>query len=278
MKRYALLALVAAVGLLIVGDACATPRATELMWRDGNLVIQDADLSPANSLWDDCPLDAIRRDPTVGSIWYNDFRHYTTSEDGLTSVITNSGTAAVGVVDGGVLAIDCSDGTIVDNDESYVGGKTVTYNLATGKDLWFEARVKFTETATDDDNIIVGLGSTHAANTLLDDGGGPEAGGNKIVLFKVDGGTVWQGETSYGAGNITTLTSLATRQSGSWQRLGFRVSGTSSVTFYIDGSAVGTITTNLPNDNHTVIFGGKNGSAEHEVTLYVDWFKIVHLR
>jgi hypothetical protein len=253
-------------------------RATEHIYKDGNLILADKDLSPDNSMWDDCPLLAIRSDPSVGYIWENDFYHYITAEDGLTSTLTDTGSAAIDAGAGGILKILPSDGSVANNDEAYVGGTSAVVALAAGKDLWFETRVKFTEGSTDDANIIAGLSTVYAANTLQDDGAGPPANYDGIVFFKVDGGTVWQAETSSGDGTQTTIADVGTRTSGSYTRLGFGVSGISSVTFYIDGVAVGTTTATLPDTNMRPVWGLKNGADTTVEGLYVDWFRIAQLR
>jgi len=256
----------------------ATTR-TEGQRTKGNLTFRDDNLSPAKgkSIWEDCPLLAIRSDPSVGLIWENDFNHYATTEDGLTSTITNSG--ATGILASGAygqLELQPSDGTVADNDETYVGSTTALVVPATGKDVWFEARVKFTEANTDDANIIVGLSSTYAANTLVDDGAGPAANYTGVVFYKVDGGTTWIGENSTTT-NQTTVTGLATRQSGSWARLGFHMESNTLITWYINGEAVGASTTNMPAAAMGLVFGVKNGDTNEDI-LYVDWFRLVQLR
>jgi hypothetical protein len=227
-------------------------------------------------MWDDCPLQAIMQDPNTGTIWFNECEHFVTAQDGLTSTISDTGAVTIDTAVGGILHLDTST-TAADNDEVYVGSTYKTYKLAAGKDLWFEAEVKFTEANTDDANIIVGLSSLYAANTLQDNGGGPPANYDGIVFFKVDGGTVWQGETSDGSASQTTLTNLGTRSSGTYTRLGIFVDGTSKVTFYINGSSAGTTTTTLPDDEVGLVFGAKAGGANEE-DLLVDWFRVVQLR
>ena len=275
MRKFVLpVALLLAVTAL---SASAEPRSTQLTWSRGNLVIEDTDLSPTNSIWDDCPLLAIRQDPSVALVWHDDFSGYLTTHNGLTTVATDAGACAISEGAGGQLKIDPSDGTVADNDEAYVGGTYDVFTLAAGKDLWFEAKVKFTEANADDANIIVGLSTVYAANTLQDNGAGPPANYDGIVFFKVDGGTVWQGETSSGDGTQTTLTSLATRSSGTWTRLGIFVDGTTQATFYIDGVSVGTQTLTLPDNVVGPVFGVKNGGANEE-NLYVDYYRVAQLR
>lgn len=135
----------------------------------------------------------------------DDFFHYTTTED-FTSVLTDSGTATVGDAAGGILTVAASDGTVADNDEGYVRSTAEAFLFAVDKPALFEARIKFVEANTDDANVAVGFMSAVAANSILDNGGGPAASYSGAVLFKVDGGTVWQFETSIGGTQITTVT------------------------------------------------------------------------
>lgn len=271
MRKF--LAVLAAI-VLLIGSA---QGATEIKWVSGELVMRDATLSPTYSMWDNCPLWAIQQDPSLGYVWYNDFMWYTTAYDGLASIVTDTGTIASGNSTGGQVILTPSDGTVADNDEAYLGGANDVFALATGNDLWFEARVKFTEANTDDANIIVGFCDVYAANTLQDNGAGPVGTYDGLVFFKVDGGTTWSVESSSGAATQTTLNGVASRVSGSWQRLGIYVEGTTSATFYVDGVPVGTLSTTLPDNNFSVLFGVKNGDTNLE-TLYVDDFKVVQLR
>ena len=256
----------------------ATTR-TEGQRTGGNLTFRDDNLSPAKgkSLWEDCPLLAIQSDPSVGLIQENDFVQFITAEDGLSSTLTNTGSAKI-LAGGafGQLELGPSDGSVTDNDEAYVGSTTAVITPATGKDVWFEARVKFTEANADDANIIVGLSSTYAANTLQDGGAGPPANYTGVVFYKVDGGTVWNVENSTTTSQ-TTIASAATRQSGAWARLGFHMESNSLITWFINGEAVGASETNMPAAAMGVVLGVKNGDTNEEF-LYVDWFRLVQLR
>lgn len=254
--------------------------ATQGTWEAGNLHYRDGNLSPANTLWGTCPLLAIACEPHLARIYRNDFTEYTTGEAGLASTLTNSGTTAVAAatsaLPSGALVITCSDGSVADNDEAYVGSEVKTWILQAGKDLWYETGVKFTEANTDDANIMVGLTSTYAANALVDNGAGPPADYDGIVLYKVDGGTTWIAETSAST-NQTTVTGLPTRQSGSWTRLGFHVVSTDRVDFYVDGVQVGSISAYLPTAAMGLFLGAKNGDTNNEV-LNADRVDIVQLR
>jgi hypothetical protein len=240
--------------------------------RDVNL-----SLPSASDFWKDCPLDVIIQDPSFGLIREDHFTHFTTAHEGWTSVLTDSGTATIAAATsaylGGCVAIVASDETIVNNDEAYIGLANKSFILAAGKDLWFEAAVKFTEASTNVANIIAGLASTYAAETLQNDGVGPPDNYDGIVFFKVDGGTVWQAESS-ATTTQQTSSSVGTRVSGSWTRLGFKVSGVTKIDFYVNGALVTTHATTLPTAAMGIIFGVKNGSASTE-TLYVDYVRAV---
>lgn len=239
----------------------------------GNLSFPHGGYNPAYSMWGQAPALAALNEKQVAAEYHNEFWHFTTGECGLASVLTDTGTAAViaGQADHyyGALQIEASDGTVADNDQAYVGSEVPTWMLHAGSDLFIEYAVRFVEANGDDANIIVGLSSIYAAETLLDDGAGPAANYDGIVFFKVDGGTVWQMETSRAAAQ-TALVNVGTRVSGEWTRLGFHVEGAGKVTGYIDGQAVGVITgATLPNAAMGLLMGVKNGFTNLEV-LCVD--------
>lgn len=206
---------------------------------------------------------------------------YFVSTDLWTSVLTDSGTAAVSDAVGGVLTLTCSDGTVADNDEAYAKSTTEVFKFAASKPIRLEARVKLTEANTDDANILVGLLDAVGANSLLDNGGGPPASYSGMVFFKVDGGTVWQAETSI-AGTQDTDTSAGAFTSATWHNLRIEwvpasdTSGTAK--FYVDGvlGATSTFTYTGATEMQAVL-GVKNGGANNE-SLLVDRFRARQLR
>lgn len=247
------------------------------VYKDGNLALRETvkGRATASNVWADCPLLAALNDPTLLAVYENHFLNYVTTMDGLTTVATDSGGVTVDAATAGrygVMNLSMSDGSVGDNDEVYVGSTTKSFILSAGRKLWFEAWVKFTEANTDDANVIVGLSSTYAANTLQDNGGGPPAEYDGIVFFKVDGGTVWNCETSAATTQQTTATTT-TRTSGSWTKLAFKYDGASTVTFYINDTAVASHATTLPTAAMGLIFGGKNGDTNEEGVL-VDFVKV----
>jgi hypothetical protein len=225
-------------------------------------------------MWWDCPLNEIRQDPSIGFELYDDFSQYTTVHAGLTSTLVGGGAAVVLTGQhGGLLELDP---TADDNDEAYVGS-TYTIVVPTGaREIWFECSAKFTEASTSAANVMVGLSSTYATGALQAAGAGPPANYSGSVLYKVDGGTTWNYEVS-NAASQTTCADIATRTSGSFTRLGFKLTGLSLGTAFINGVAVASAASNIPTSAMGLFFGVRNGAAANE-KLYIDWYRLVGLR
>ena len=133
----------------------------------------------------------------------DDFHNYATGGQ-WTSVLTDSGTAAVGDAAVGVITLSPSDGTVADNDEAYVKTTNEIFKFASGKPIQAEGLVQFTEAATNAANVIFGALDAIAANTLADNGAGPPSSYSGACFFKVDGDTLWQCESSNGSTQKTT--------------------------------------------------------------------------
>lgn len=195
----------------------------------------------------------------------------TTNEWELTA--TDSGTVAIADGVGGTVTISPSDGTVADNDEAYLASKYETFLFAASKPILFETRLKLDDTS-DAANILVGLADAVAANTILDNGGGPKASYSGVVFFKVDGGTVWQGEVSV-AGTQVTDTDVGAFVDNTFQTLRFEWIPTSSTSatayFYVNGVLGGTTTHTFTSGTEMqVVLAAKNGSTDH-AQLVVDY-------
>lgn len=197
---------------------------------------------------------------------------------------TQTDTGTITIIDsvGGVLQLEASDGSIGDNDESYAGTTNEPFLFANNKPLWFETRVKLGAADSDGANVMVGLVSAaNAANSILDNGGGPLATYSGITIFKVDGGSAWQAECSI-AGTQTTITLTAPGAPGtSYQKLAIEFIPTSStvatVNIYVDGVLVGSTAafTYTSATEMSAFVGVKNGGSTVNTTLHVDY---VHVR
>jgi hypothetical protein len=207
---------------------------------------------------------------------FDDFFHvadmWTLVNDGATGTNTLNDAA------GGTYSLVTAG---ADNDYHYLASDAENFLFAANKPLWFEARVRLTEAATNASNIIVGLSDDVSATVLTDNGGGPPANWDGAAFFKVDGGSVWQCETSQET-TQTTTTSAAAFTSGSWYRLGIHFDPMDGVNgrvyFLIDGVVVATHRTLLSGmEEMHVILGVKAGGANAE-TLIVDYVRAIQVR
>ena len=209
--------------------------------------------------------------------FFDDFFTYDDTATVGDYVEVHDGTPATAATDaaGGVFSMACG---ATDENETYVSSMHEVFKFTTTEMLWFEARVKLTEAATDDANIIVGLSDTVAADSMLDAGAGPMASYDGAVFFKVDGGTVWQFETS-NAATQKTLTSAGAFTDGAWTKLGFLYDYndgvTANVTPFVNGVAgtAQTLTIAGLEEMH-ILLGVKAGGSNAE-TLLVDYVHVV---
>lgn len=151
-----------------------------------------------------------------------------------------TGTNTLDATNGGTYSIVTAG---ADNDYHYLVADAKCVGLSAGKCAHLSARIKLTEANTDDANIVFGLSSDFAATLITNDGAGPPANYSGALFFKVDGGTVWQAESSVGTAQ-TTATSVGAFSSGTWTELDIFIGATSSsdtqfdVKFMINGVLV----------------------------------------
>jgi hypothetical protein len=218
---------------------------------------------------------------------FDDFYHYVTADD-FTTVATDSGTVSVGDTAGGVVALVASDGTVADNDETYIRSTKEVFLFAANKPLACEARLQFAEANTDDANVFFGFIDAIAANTIVDDGAGLKTTASGACIFKVDGGTVWKFMTSLST-TQTISTSTTTAGGASYQTLKIEVNPISSTQAeaipYVNG--VQLVDSNNKPIKHLFTYtsatemcvggGVKNGGANLE-TLNFDYIAAAQLR
>lgn len=206
----------------------------------------------------------------------DDFAFYT---DGnlWTKVTSDAGTTTVGDTKNGVLDIVAGNSSAADNAITLAASTNELFKIEAGKSIIGYWRVKLTEANTDDANILVGFSNVVTTSLLGNDGAGPPGTYDGVVVFKVDGGTVWQGETH---NNTTpnTDTNIGSFSDGAWTDIVIEIltdSGsdtTATCNFYIDGTKGGseTITISGLEEMHLVAGCVKNGDTANE-TLEVDY-------
>ena len=214
----------------------------------------------------------------------DDFTFYTTVHNGWTTVASDLGSIAAQDAAGGILLIHPSDASVADNDETYLKRTQETFLMASGKPIWCGASMKFAEANTSAAKNWFGMKDALAANSLVDDGGGPATSFSGFGFYKEDGQTLWSVITSLGSTQTKTRLTAAnsldktahTAGSSAYQRLEieFRPNQGSlaDICFFIDGVLVFkqsgfdyTSATEMQAG-----FGAKNGSGSEEL-LYIDW-------
>lgn len=186
-----------------------------------------------------------------------------------------------------------------DNNEAYLASTREIWKMQAGCDIEAVCRVSFAEANTDDLNFLFGLMSgvggsaDNAGDALVDDGGGPAASKDQLLIWKVDGGTVWKCGSSLAAATNPANTSTESAgqtnsETSGFQTLLIKAQSVSSdelrVTYHVDPRGLGGFRQlkdsngNLIEDTITisgatemnVIFGAKAGSANSE-TPTVDY-------
>lgn len=170
-----------------------------------------------------------------------------------------------------------------DNDYHVLASKSEVFKFEAGKPIRAICKLKLTEANTDDANIWFGFTDTLTTGGTLVDGGGPLASYDGALFFKVDGGVVWQAETS-NAGTQVTSASVGAFTSAADYVLEIEVNTASAndtiaqVVFSINGTPVATIPLTLSGlDEMHLVCGVKAGGANAE-TLIVDYIGVRQAR
>ena len=212
---------------------------------------------------------------------FSDFFHFVTGDDFTSLVADGSTTIAVSDAVGGRIALGTA---ATDNNEVALRTTAEVFLVSDNKPLRYDCRAQYTESNTDDANVLHGFMSALAANALVDDGAGVRTTGNYFVFFKVDGGTTWQVRSRNGTETETNDTGI-TAGGASFQKFRIEIEnegdGSSNVTarFFIDDQICRDATTQRP-ICHTILIASstemnagsyvKAGSASAE-SLVVDY-------
>lgn len=262
--------------------------------RGRNMIFADSEYSPTagTSLWEGCPSLALLCDPAVGIEFFEDFLGLPL--DGATRNPANfkwaSDTATDGItlpkVAGGVVNVATGG---VDNNETYIqlGGSANVTNApfsitnASDKALWFEARVKCLEHA--DEGVFVGLTEEGAAvaNFLADNTGVPADKDYIGFRLKTDASDEWDVAWKKNGQAEQEVANQATN-ADDWHTFGFHFDGESTVTFYVDRTAVATTATTsaatFPSGELLApIIAVKTGEAVAK-NVQVDYIRVVQAR
>ena len=201
--------------------------------------------------------------PNTDIVWiYDDFTGAVFNATDTWTPVKDSGASVLVGADvlHGVCALTSAATT--DADGASIQGNEVFAAVA-GKELWFETRIAPHD--ANDTDVWVGLTEnfvTHPENM------GTAA--NHIMFSLVEGTALWVCRTESGGTPTVTTTAIVPTDAG-YNKLGFKVTGTSKVEFYIDGALVATHLTNIPTANMTIGASSVSGSATGTFVTNVDY-------
>lgn len=227
-------------------------------------------LSPL--LWGDAPSAAELADPGNGISFFDDFLNQVdvTTGDGwtLTQTDTKGSIAVEAGAPGGIMQFKSATGDSADDGISAQLTNCAVLPAA-GTNIWFEARIKVSEA---DEQWAIGLcavDTTVIAAGIFDDV-------SDKILFGHHTGT---------ADKINTITARAATQDetadvadmtdDTWVTVGFKLTGLTSVEFYVNGALVETGTTVAALPNAAMCLTAVAQYEAADTILSVDWVKLV---
>lgn len=203
--------------------------------------------------------------------------------------------------DGGVTApvgVDAEWGRVsmataaTDNNEVMVRSTNEIALFQADGSFMFQSLIQFTESNTDDANVAVGMANAAGADLLSDNGGGDNINSSGVLIFKVDGETVWRCASEIN-GTIVETQSDQTAGGASFQMLsiiGRPVDGTNyEFTYFLDDKALTTTANGITRPiRHRLAYASatemrlvagyiKAGSASEE-TLLIDYCAFTAVR
>lgn len=199
--------------------------------------------------------------PNAYSVYFEDFYTYAAGD----WTITETGNATQALTDAayGVLLITNAAGI----DDSSEAQSVAEVALPTaGKNIYYEIKVQISD-ATESD-MLVGLAVT---DTETIDGVT-----NGIYFKKDDGDTALDFETTSGSVSSTD-SNIHTIVAATDLKLGFKVTGTGLVEYYVNDVLKGSFTTNIPTTELALIYAIQNGEAVAK-TMAIDYINIAQER
>lgn len=223
-------------------------------------------------LWKDCPILEWLHDPTIGVMYNEQWNSYDAEATVGDWVLTQAtaGSAAKSTTMQGVLSID-SGSTTATQGANVQRAKSM-FIPAAGKDIWAEFQVKFTGVGALNVELFVGLAEIDT--TII--GSSAVSTSNHIGWQSVtdDGVVLFDCEKATAA----TTAAATTIVSDTWVRLGFKVTGVTSIQQYINGVATGSAiaTANIPIVALYPSFVCQSGGTDQPV-MHVRPFRIFQL-
>lgn len=233
-----------------------------------------AGAGPSKAIWADCPWDAIKNDPSLGQVYFEDFlgsQNLVTAEGWVITQVTTGTLSTPTSLEGGVLVADSAGNTTADNGVNVQLVNNV-WKTAAGRKIWFEARVKMNDAT---DQYFVGLAAP--GTTAIIASGALQDTADKVGFFHHAASTNDKISTVAARTSADDATAdVADNTDGTYMTVGFVLDGLTSVKFYVNGTLVetGTTVANLPNAAMCLSLVAQIEVSGADAELSVDWVKI----
>lgn len=224
-------------------------------------------------VWRKAPLLEYMHDPSVGVLldecWQSYDPEATNGDYVLTQATTGAG--AISTAAPGVLELDSNSTTATQGAQ--IQRVKSAFVPASGKDLWFEAKIKIVDTY-DKAEVFVGLSEIDTSVIATSANSSANHIGWQCVT---DDGVLLFSSEKAGAGATKAAATLA---EATYVRLGFHYDGTAdTVQQYIDGVAVGTahVTANIPVVALYPTFVCQSGGTNDPI-MHIAGYRVFQLR
>jgi len=196
-------------------------------------------------------------DPTSVHLYYNDFDNYVAG-DWIVTETNAAATEALTDADGGALLIT---NTAVDDDLVGMQLAKESFVFASGKKLWFKARLTLGDATQAD--CVVGLHVTDTSPVA-------SAPSDGVYFRKDDGDTNWDFMVRASSVDISETAAIGAASTNAIA-LAFYFDGVDTFGYYVDGVKKGSVTTtSFPTTELNLSFCIQNGEAVAK-TLTVDY-------
>jgi len=243
-----------------------------------------SEIVQGTGFWADCPLP--QSNPSGSYQYFTDFvgqplvattnalEGWLVGGDASYVVASTAGTL------GGIITLTPATGS--NNEVEWQMGELNTdtyleYTASSGLKSWVEYRFT-TDAVTDAGNIFLGLAEeASAAADFINDTGADIADKDVVGFIVLEASPQLLLRIFQTAGGAFDTTTVATLVAGTYVTAGIYFNGVSSVSFYVNGTSVGTTatTTTLFPDTEELspLIAVKNGAADK--TVSIDWIKMV---
>ncbi len=126
-----------------------------------------------------------------------------------------------------------------DNIECALVTTNEMFKFTAYKGIMCETRIQYTEVNDNDAGVAFGFADAMGANQLGDTGGAMAINDSGLIIYKIDGGTVWRFGTDIGGAGVADNTSDTTAGGAAYQVLRIELKPASATTFtaipYVNG-------------------------------------------